>query len=433
MQLGVKRESFLRHLFVAGLGALLVYLFYLSYGAWGVKPALWPDWGQDHPFWRAWAHAAFVLLFLSLILGPAAKLWQPVARFIPWRRELGIWFAVLAFGHGYAIWDRWARWDLATLFGFVEVEQFGGYILARPEVGIMNMMGLMVAPMIILLAITSFDRAVSFLGPSSWKWLHNSLVHVIFYMLMARGILYLFFFFQFSPPDWRVYPPIWFLYVFLGMGVFAVVLQAAAFAKTVLQRRARRTRDGQRKSILHMAVVVGVALLFVLPVALPTVTVAYFDSRLIKTPLAVGGRTPGELAQNYAQDFHMVIHDVAEDIHLWARNLDSAPYFRLTREVAGSPVEHRIYRYSERTLYIAELNEGGQLAWFKIENVGPQDIGISDVAARPGVWAAQYGVGEHQIRLAEGMVSVTIHSVGETIADEIFELPTGVDPTPITP
>ena len=103
---------------MAGLSALLVYLFYLSYSAWGVEPALWPDWGEDHPFWRAWAHAAFVLLFFSLILSPAATLWKPVKRLMPWRRELGIWFAVLALGHGYAIWDRWARWDVGTLFGF---------------------------------------------------------------------------------------------------------------------------------------------------------------------------------------------------------------------------------------------------------------------------------------------------------------------------
>jgi hypothetical protein len=66
------KAIFLRHLGVASLGALLVYLFYLSYGAWGVEPALWPDWGEDHPYWRAWGHAAFVLLFLSLILGPAS-------------------------------------------------------------------------------------------------------------------------------------------------------------------------------------------------------------------------------------------------------------------------------------------------------------------------------------------------------------------------
>ena len=66
MRIGItsKKTLMLRHLGMASLSALLVYLFYLSYSAWGVQPALWPDWGQDHPYWRAWAHAAFVLLFV---------------------------------------------------------------------------------------------------------------------------------------------------------------------------------------------------------------------------------------------------------------------------------------------------------------------------------------------------------------------------------
>ena len=275
-----KKVIFLRHLSVAVFSALLVYLFYLSYSAWGVEVALFPDWGMDHPFWRAWAHAAFVLLFLVLILSPAATLWSPMKKFIPWRRELGIWFAVLSFGHGYAIWDRWARWDVARLFGFEYVEEVGGYILFRPEVGIMNMMGLIIAPMIILLAITSFDKVVKLLGVSSWKWLHNALIQVIFYVVMLRGVLYLFYFFQYSPPNWRVYPSIWFLYVFLGMAVFVVLLQACAFAKTIFQQRGRK----QKLSMFQSVAVIGVAIMFVMPIILMTTTVLYYDQQVIKEP-----------------------------------------------------------------------------------------------------------------------------------------------------
>jgi DMSO/TMAO reductase YedYZ heme-binding membrane subunit len=61
---------------------------------------------------------------------------------------------------------------VARLFGFEYMENVGGYILFRPEVGIMNMMGLIIAPMIILLVVTSFDGAIKLLGASSWKWLH---------------------------------------------------------------------------------------------------------------------------------------------------------------------------------------------------------------------------------------------------------------------
>ncbi|MDQ0256374.1 DMSO/TMAO reductase YedYZ heme-binding membrane subunit [Evansella vedderi] len=303
---GIKSEKviLLRHLSVAAFSFFLVYLFYQSYYTWGVIPSLWPDWGMDHPFWRAWAHAAFVLLFLTLILSPAAKLWHPIKKFITWRREFGIWFAILSFVHGYAIWDRWARWDVARLFGFEYIEDVGGYILFRPEVGIMNMMGLVMAPMIVLLAVTSFDKAVKLLGVSSWKWLHTSLINVIFYIAMLRGVLYLFYFFQFSPPNWREYPSIWFLYVFLGMAVIVVLLQAAAFIKTVLQKR-----NGQeKKSILQVAFIISVATMFIMPIVLLLGIVAYFDSRSIKeAPMSIGQASPQYYVLNHEENYNINI------------------------------------------------------------------------------------------------------------------------------
>ncbi|QZT35051.1 ferric reductase-like transmembrane domain-containing protein [Caldalkalibacillus thermarum TA2.A1] len=418
-----KKVIFQRHLYVGIFSALLVYVSYQLYFTWGVVPALWPDWGMDHPFWRAWAHAAFVLLFLALILSPAAKLWSPMKRFISWRREFGIWFAVLAFGHGYAIWDRWAQWDVARLFGFEYIEEFGGYILFRPEVGIMNMMGLVIAPMIILLAVTSFDRAVKLLGVSSWKWLHSTLVNVIFYVIMLRGILYLFFFFQYSPPNWRVYPPIWFLYIFLGMAVFVVLLQAAAFVKTVLERRSRR----QENAVFQVAAVIGVAIMLIMPMALMTGTVAYFDNRTIKEPPAMAEQTQPQ--QSYAQSYEMVIETGNQSIHLWARNIDNEPYFRQMIEVDGETVSEKIYRYSERALYVAQLDADMNLVWTKIENIEPEEMGILDVVIGPGAWAEQYGTGEHQI---EGL-QVTIYSVGEAIADEVFQIPEEAEPMPMRP
>jgi hypothetical protein len=93
-------------------------------------------------------------------------------------------------------------------------------------------------------------------------------------------------FFQFSPPNWQFYPPIWFLYVFLGMGILVVSLQAAAFAKTALQRRGH----GQQYSAFQVAAVVGVAALFVLPMVVTAGAVAYLDSRVINDPALLLGR-----------------------------------------------------------------------------------------------------------------------------------------------
>ena len=267
----------MRHIVIASVAAVLVYAFYLSYGAWGVEPALWPAWDQDHPLWRAFAHTAYVLLVAALAIGPAARLWRPAARALSWRRELGIWFAITSLAHGYVILERWARFDLGTLFGFEFVSEIGRYVLVRPEVATMNLMGVVALPMIVLLALTSNARAARLLG-SGWSWLHGSLVQALFYVLVLRGVLYLFLMFQYSPPNWRFYPPIWFLYVFLGLGLALVILQAAAFAATVL-------RQASRRSVLRapqVAAVIAVAALWTMPMVLTTVTVAYFDARVIE-------------------------------------------------------------------------------------------------------------------------------------------------------
>lgn len=419
MLLGIKSKKslILRHLFMGSLSLLLVYLFYLSYGAWGVKAELWPDWGSDHPFWRSWAHAAFVLLFLTLIIGPLAKLWRPFTRFLSWRRELGVWFAVLGVGHAWAIWDRWAQQDIYTLFGIQKMEEMGGYVLARPEVGIMNMMMLMLAPMIILLAVTSSDRAVSFLGITSWKWLHNSLMHAIFYIVMLRGILYLFFFFQYSPPNWRQYPSIWFLYPFLAMGVTVVILQAAAFAKTVITQR----KYGHANSAASVITVMLLAILFAAPMTLAAGAVLFFDGKLVQgSPSNTASTEP---TGNYAKTFYLVVRENGQDIHIWARNLDSQPFFRQRIEVAGSVVSEQLYRADERTLYTAERDTNGQLSWRKQDNLAPENIGLSSITAGPGTWAAQYGVGEHQIPFSQGTLPVTIQNVGGPISDDVFAAP----------
>lgn len=266
-----------RHVVVGALTALLVYGSYQLYGAWGVEPALWPAWDQDHPLWRAFAHAAFVLLFLALALGPLARLWRKAAAALPWRRELGIWFAVASLLHGYAILERWARFDLGALFGFEYVAEIDRFVLVRTDVATMNLMGLVALPMIVLLALTSNRAAVRLLG-SGWSWIHASLAQALFYVLVLRGVLYLFLMFQYSPPNWRFYPPIWFLYVFLGLGLALVILQALAFATTVLRNAARQ----RTLASTQVAAVVVAALLWTAPMALTTAFVAYFDTQVIK-------------------------------------------------------------------------------------------------------------------------------------------------------
>jgi len=279
------------------------------------------------------------------------------------------------------------------------------------------MMAVIIFPMIILLAVTSSDRAVNFLGISSWKWLHSSLIHVIFYIIVLRWILYAFFFFQPALPDLRMYPPIWFLYPFLLMALFAVILQATAFIKTVWHQR--NTGDTQ-KSKLQGLILAGVGILFISPVALATSSVVFLDGRILKEDQTVARQ---QTPQNYARSFYMDIRDGNQTVSLWARNLDTSPDFRQTVSVNGSDVTHQIFISNERALYIAELGTDGNMVWSKTENVGPESIGLSNIVAGPASWASEYGVGERQIPVANGNLNVSIISVEEVLKDEIFAVP----------
>lgn len=75
MLLGIKSKNtlFVRHVCVAGPGAILVYL------VWRVNAA----WSPDMRLWKAFGGASFAL-WSTVFIGPAAKLWRPLIRFITW-------------------------------------------------------------------------------------------------------------------------------------------------------------------------------------------------------------------------------------------------------------------------------------------------------------------------------------------------------------
>jgi methionine sulfoxide reductase heme-binding subunit len=233
MLLGVKttRELVLRHLLVAGLSAVLVYAGWLVHGQWEPEMRLWKSFGVG---------AAFLIWFVALV-GPAAKLWPPLRRIITWRRETGIWFAVVAAVHFYLIWDGWARWSVRELLGFQYVEEMDAYLRFEPGFGLANLMGLTALLFALVLAATSFDRAVSFLGISSWKWLH-SFTYVIFYIVALHSLYFAFMHYQPAPHRIMMglptaYPENILRFAYLGMLLSVFAAQAGAFAKTVRQRR----------------------------------------------------------------------------------------------------------------------------------------------------------------------------------------------------
>lgn len=202
------RKVFLRHILVGSLALILVSLLWFSYL--GIS-------GPDVGLWRALADSAFTFLFITLSIGPLAVLYTPALRILKWRREFGIWFAVLAFFHGFLVASRVFNWNLIST-------------LSQGGLGLANLMGATALVFALILAATSSDRAVKFLGIGSWKWLHH-LSYVIFYLVGFHAI-YNLFITPFSPAHW-------FRYFFLIM-LFAVpILQLSAFLKIVFSNRKR--------------------------------------------------------------------------------------------------------------------------------------------------------------------------------------------------
>ncbi|OJI09482.1 MAG: hypothetical protein COV08_00895 [Candidatus Vogelbacteria bacterium CG10_big_fil_rev_8_21_14_0_10_49_38] len=199
MLLGIKSRKILfwRHALVGSLAGLLVALFSWSR----------PELPFDVALWRALGDAGFVFLFVTLSLGPLSRLGTPALRLLTWRRETGIWFALLVLTHSLRV---------------------SGFALSEPGLALPNLLGLGALTWALILMATSSDRAVDYLGISSWKWLHQG-AYVIFYLASLHGGYHLF----------LRYPntPNWFRWPFAVMVIGILVLQTAAFIKTVRQQR----------------------------------------------------------------------------------------------------------------------------------------------------------------------------------------------------
>ena len=217
--------SLVRHAAVLAASALIASVFWLTR----------LDWDAEMRTWRVFGDAAIVLLFVTLALGPAARLWRPLGRALPWRREMGIWSALTALIHTVLILDGWVRWDWGRLLGYEVVPQLGRVARLEPGFGLANLMGLFALIWALTLAATSSDSAVRYLGAAGWKWLHHG-AYVVFYLAVLHTVYFLFMHFTLS--FHRMPPPAnWFRWPLVAMGVLVMALQIAAFVKTVRRRR----------------------------------------------------------------------------------------------------------------------------------------------------------------------------------------------------
>lgn len=216
-----------RQLVIGALTALLVTAF------WATRP----EWSPDMRLWRAVGDTAIVLLFGSLALGPAARLWPSVGRILPWRRQVGVWAAMAAAVHGFLVLNGWARWSVGRLLGYEFVPQLGREVRLEPGFGLANLVGLVALAWMLVLLATSSDRALRFLGPVAWKWVHHG-AYVVFYLTVLHAVYFLFI--HYTPSFHRApVPDNWFRVPLLVLGGSVLSLQWAAFSQAVRRRRSR--------------------------------------------------------------------------------------------------------------------------------------------------------------------------------------------------
>jgi methionine sulfoxide reductase heme-binding subunit len=237
-----KNNAYLRHLLMGTIAVLLALPFW--YGR--------LDWDPEMRFWRAVGDSSFLLLIFTLSIGPLVKLYPRAGRLIPWRRETGIWFGLMALFHALLIWNGWARWDVWRFLGYEFIPELDRLVRLEPGFGLANLVGMVALMFTLVLVATSSSRAVDYLGASAWKWLHHS-SYIVFYLVILHVAYYLFIHYTISFHR-RVPEPNWFRYPFLFLALLVPTLQASAFIKTVKQRQSsshqkNRVSRRQRRTV----------------------------------------------------------------------------------------------------------------------------------------------------------------------------------------
>lgn len=231
MPLEITKKPQFRHTVVGVSVLVLVYSFWFGHY----------EWQEDMRLWKAFGDVAYVSLVFTLMIGPLSKLWNTTKFLIPWRREIGIWTAILAAVHGILISNGWIMWNVTKFFGYEFVPQLGRIARLEPGFGLANLIGLVAVLWLAALAITSSDRVMRILGNHSWKWLHNG-SHMVFYLAAIHTSYFLFI--HYTESFHRdVAPQSIFTIPFIITTTAVLVLQFSAYIKVVKMRKKYLTTE----------------------------------------------------------------------------------------------------------------------------------------------------------------------------------------------
>lgn len=222
-----------RHALTIFLAVLMIYLFGVVHGQWSAM----------HRWNKSAGDASFVLLTLTMAIGPVARLWPRFRGLVPLRRELGIYAIVLALIHTLIIFDGWIEWDFARLFGFEFHPGLGHYVMLQHGFGLANAIGVLALVYGLVLALTSMDRAVRLLGGATWKFVQTSAYVLWALVVVHTGYFLYMHFLDFHRPTPEPNPlQGW----FIGLVVLVLGLRISA---SVLTWRQRRNQAGRRDGV----------------------------------------------------------------------------------------------------------------------------------------------------------------------------------------
>ena len=215
-----------RHLLVLLAAAVATYVFHESR----------IEWSAMHRWNRAVGDVSMVLVAISMVLGPLARLWSRFRVAIPWRRELGIHGVMLGLAHTVIILAGWVEWDLVRVFGYEVHPMTGLYVMLRHGFGLANVIGIVGLLYSVVLAVSSNDWSQRKLGGQVWKFLQQG-AYVLWMLLVLHTAYFLYINFQdfhraVPEPNWAQWP-------FAGLVGVVTLLQVAAFLETWRRGRGR--------------------------------------------------------------------------------------------------------------------------------------------------------------------------------------------------
>jgi len=194
------------------------------------------QWSEMHRWNRAIGDVSLILVALAMVLGPMSRLWRVFTRLVPYRRELGIYAVVLALIHATIILIGWVELDLMRLFGFEFHPGLQQYVMFQQGFALANLIGILALIYGFILAITSNDRSIRWLGNSVWKFVQQG-TYVLWWLSVIHTAYFLFI--HFLDFDRPTPDPNWFQWPFVSIVGLVLLLQTAASWKTWRKGRNR--------------------------------------------------------------------------------------------------------------------------------------------------------------------------------------------------